>query len=155
MLNYNILNYKPNIQIGDEYGIDLLYKSLKYSLDDYNLSGQFIYVNEYYVARPDLISLAIYGNDCYGDIICKLNDISNPFELNEGTILFLPSLEIINDIINKENITNTERIKDTNNISTSHKIGAQKEKNERRSPSQQIVGDENFIIDKSLGVVFY
>lgn len=154
MLNYNILNYKPTIKINNETGIDLLYKSLKNNLDD-NLSGEFIYVNEYYVARPDLISLAIYGDDIYGDIICKLNGISNPFELNEGTVLFLPSFENLNNIINKTNISSTERIQETNNISSSFKIGAQKEKNERRSPSQQIVGDQNYIIDKSLGIVFY
>ena len=155
MLNYTLLNYKPLIEINNENGIDLLHKSLIKNLDENNLSGEYLYVNEYYIARPDLISLAIYGDDSYGDIICKINGISNPFELNEGTILFLPSIETILNIIDKTNIYNTERIKETNNISSSLKIGAQKEKNERRSPSQQIIGDQNYILDKSLGIVFY
>ena len=156
MLNYNILLYKPKIKINDEIGLDLLYKSLLKNLDENNLSGSFLYVNEYYIARPDLISLAVYGDDKYGDILCKLNGISNPFELNEGNILFIPSIETISNIIdNKNNIQYSERITDTENISTGNKIGAQKEKNEKRSPSQQIIGDQNYVIDKSLGIVFY
>lgn len=156
MLNYNILIYKPKIKINNEIGLDLLYKSLTKNLDENTLSGSFLYVNEYYIARPDLISLAVYGDDKYGDILCKLNGISNPFELNEGNILFIPSIETISNIINnKTNIQNTERIDNDENISSSNKVGAQKEKNEKRSPSQQIVGDQNYIIDKSLGIVFY
>ena len=31
----------------------------------------------------------------------------------------------------------------------------QKKKNERRSPSEQVIGDKNYIIDRSLGLVFY
>lgn len=155
MLDYNILKNKPSIQIDSENGIDLLYKTLNF-VDDGNYRGQFIQVNEYYVARPDLISLAIYGDDKYGDVICKLNGISNPFELNDQMILFIPTLEYINYILDKKakNKT-TNKIEDTNPIAINRKIGAQKQKNEKRSPSQQLVGDTNYIIDKSLGVVFY
>ena len=39
-------------------------------------------VTEEYVARPDLISYDAYGDEMYTDVICKLNGISNPFELN-------------------------------------------------------------------------
>jgi len=155
MLDYNLLKNKPSININGEDGIDLLYKTLNY-VDDRSSRGHFIQVNQYYVARPDLISLACYGEDKYGDIICKLNGISNPFELNENMVLFVPTMEYINFILDRkaQNKT-TNKIEDTNLISHSNKIGAQKEKNEKRSPSQQLVGDTNYIIDKSLGVVFY
>ena len=156
MLDYNILKYKLSILINDETGIDLLYKSLKYNIDEIELEGKYIYVNEYYIARPDLISLAVYGDDKYADIICKINNISNPFELNEGHILFIPSYEYIENMINTTDINKTDsRIENDEEISLSNKIGAQKEKNEKRSPAQQLVGDQNFIIDKSLGIVFY
>ena len=156
MLDYNILKYKPTILINNESGIDLLYKSLKYNIEEIELEGKYIYVNEYYIARPDLISLAVYGDDKYGDIICKINNISNPFELNEGDILFIPSYEYIENIINTENIEDdNSRIDNDEKISLSNKIGDQKEKNEKRSPADQLVGDQNYIIDKSLGVVFY
>ena len=155
MLDYSILRNKPSISIDNENGIDLLYKTLNYE-DDRNSRGHFIQVNQYYIARPDLISLACYGDDKYGDIICKLNGISNPFELNENTILFIPTIEYIGFILDKtgQNKT-TNKIEDNNLITRSNQIGAQKQKNEKRSPSQQLVGDTNYIIDKSLGVVFY
>jgi len=155
MLDYNLLNNKPSIEIDNENGIDLLYKTLNY-VDDGSYRGHFIQVNEYYVARPDLISLACYGEDKYGDIICKLNGISNPFELNENMIIFIPTMEYINYIIDRKGRNKTtEKIEDDNLIAHNNIIGAQKQKNEKRSPSQQLVGDTNYIIDKSLGVVFY
>lgn len=152
MLNYNILENKPSIDIKGERGIDLLSKSIDNSR---GLSGSFLEVNEYYIARPDLISLAVYGDDQYADIICKLNGISNPFELNEGQILFIPSTSILTSIINKPNLIETKRVEIKDQIANSNKIGDQKAKNERRTPGQQIVGDKNYIIDKSLGMVFY
>ena len=91
MLNYDILHNKPTIDINGEEGLDLLTKSLNFV--DGTQQGNFLQVNEYYVARPDLISLAVYGDDRYADIICKLNGISNPFELNEKMVLFIPTLE--------------------------------------------------------------
>ena len=155
MLNYDILNNKPTISINDENGIDLLYKTIDYN-DDGEEKGQFLQVNEYYIARPDLISLACYGDDKYADILCKLNGISNPFELNEGMVLFIPTFEYMNHIIDRKGRNKKiEKIEDKDTISVNQKLGAQKEKNEKRSPSQQIVGDSNYIIDKSLGVVFY
>lgn len=155
MLDYTLLKNKPSIDINNENGIDLLYKTLNY-VDDGSYRGHFIHVNKYYVARPDLISLACYGEDKYGDIICKLNGISNPFELNENMILFIPTMEYINFIIDRTSHNKiTEKIEDNNLIANSNRIGAQKQKNEKRSPSQQLVGDTNYIIDKSLGVVFY
>lgn len=155
MLDYDILKNKPSIEIDNESVKDLLYKTLNF-VDDGTYRGKFIQVNEYYIARPDLISLAMYGEDKYADIICKLNGISNPFELNEKTVLFIPTLEYINFILDRTSSQKTtNKIEDTNSIAINRKIGAQKQKNEKRSPSQQLVGDTNYIIDKSLGVVFY
>lgn len=153
MLDYDILENKPTIDINGEEGLDLLTKSLNFV--DGTQQGNFLQVNEYYVARPDLISLAVYGDDKYADIICKLNGISNPFELNENDVLFIPTIEYMNFIINKERGKKTNKIIDEDTISSNLKVGAQKEKNEKRSPSEQVIGDTNYIVDKSLGVVFY
>ena len=154
MLNYDILENKPSIDIKGEQGIDLLSKSIDNSR---GLSGSFLEVNEYYIARPDLISLACYGTDKYGDIICKVNGISNPFELNQGMVLFIPTYESINNILDvKVNSSiKTQKLEDANEIAIILKEGNQKSKNEKRTPANQIVGDKNFIIDKSLGLVFY
>lgn len=155
MLDYKILKNKPKIEIDNESTIDLLSKSIDL---EKSMTGQFVEVNEYYVARPDLISLAIYGDDKYADIICKVNGISNPFELNEGQLIFLPTYETISNLIITEN--NNKKTSKINldsevKISTDNRVGAQKRKDERRTPSQQLIGDKNYIIDKSLGVVFY
>jgi len=47
-------------------------------------------VSEYEVARLDLISLKYYSTDSMVDIICKANNISNPFAVAPGTILLIP-----------------------------------------------------------------
>lgn len=153
MLDYLLVDKKPMIKINGEVGKDFLYKSIDL---EKNYSGGFIEVNEYYIARPDLISLAVYGDDKYGDIICKINGISNPFELNEGMVIFIPTYESINNIVDmKANYYKTQLLDDIDEISKTKKEGNQKMKNEKRSPANQLVGDKNYIIDKSLGLVFY
>lgn len=99
MLDYNILSQKPNITVvkNGEY---VTYKDLLSQTYNGNFiqGGRIVYVEKYYTARPDLISLAVYGDDKYGDIICKINGISNPFELNEGMYLYTPDLGIVSKL---------------------------------------------------------
>jgi hypothetical protein len=91
MLNYPTLSHKQNITIykdGEKYDmIDLLSKTYN---GDAKLYGNYFVVTKEYIARPDLISFASYGSDAYADLICKVNGISNPFELNEDMIIFVP-----------------------------------------------------------------
>jgi len=153
MLDYKLINYKPTITKDNETYIDLLSKTY-----DEGMVGSFspIVVNKYYVARPDLISLAVYGDDKYGDIICKVNGISNPFELNEDMLLLLPNVEFLSSCVLK-NQKKSDLIEDpkTDRIYKNNETNLQKKKNELRSPNQQVIGDSNYIIDKSLGIVFY
>ena len=74
MLDYRLINSKPLITINDVSYKDLLAKTFN---DNRGYYPQVIIVNEYYVARPDLISLAMYGDDKYADVICKINGILN------------------------------------------------------------------------------
>lgn len=100
-----------------------------------------------YIARPDLISYDAYGDVMYTDVLCKLNGISNPFELNEGMKLIIPSPEdIINFIIRPENSEN-----ELNN--TDKPIAKQKQS--KRKANEAVVGDSRFKIDASTGVVIY
>ena len=154
MLDYLILQKKPKYDLDGTEAKNLLFKTL--ISDENNYSGQFLKVNEYYIARPDLISLAMYGDDSYGDIICKINGISNPFELNKDMVLFIPNIESIYNILNNDFMENkSEIISNTDNISVYTKKGAQKQKNEPRTNTEQIIGDSRYIIDKSLGMVLY
>ena len=118
--------------------------------------GRPVVVNEHYVARPDLISLALYGDDKYADIICKLNGISNPFEINEDDVIIAPNIEYFNECLykGKEDPGLIEDPK-KETIQKIDKYNKQKRKDENRSPNEQTIGESNFVIDKSLGLVFY
>jgi len=154
MLDYMTLDKKPTIKIGGETAKDLLQKT--FNIDRIS-NAKILVVEHDYIARPDLISLAVYGDDKYADIICKANGLSNPFELNEGMILVIPSFESLSHSIEKYDPKDEKKklADDKDSISSLTKIGDQKAKNEKRSPAEQIVGDSNYIIDRSLGVIFY
>ena len=154
MLNYKILDTKPryNIDSEEEY-IDLLANN--YKIPKTNFGGNTVVVNQYYVARPDLISLAVYGDDKYADIICKLNGISNPFELNEDDMLYLPSIEFLDSCINLVRNPSSKVTEENNSINIKHNNDNRKKVNEKRTANELVVGEENYIIDKSLGLVFY
>lgn len=180
MLDYNILAQKPKITkyINNKpiTFIDLTNKT--YNNMFFSEGASAVYVDENYVARPDLISLAVYGDDKYADIICKVNGISNPFELNKGMILYIPGSSNLNQLFtgsNNENdlleefkhrkntISGVEKTlsklqrKNEDNTETIErkKKNLQKLKNERRSPADQTIEDKNYYIDKNLGVVIY
>jgi hypothetical protein len=40
--------------------------------------------------RPDLISIKFYGGPDFADLICKYNNINNPFTLEKGALLKIP-----------------------------------------------------------------
>ncbi len=153
MLDYRTLTFKPlMMQDGKETFMDLLAPVYK---TDYSPQGRVIIVNQYYVSRPDLISLAVYGDDKYGDIICKLNGISNPFELNENDLLFVPAIDDINQLVSK-NDTASKLVDESDELSPiSNKVDLRKKYSEKRAPNELTIDKSNYIIDKSLGLVFY
>ena len=163
-MNYNILNIKPVTELPCNYDEeaegtgtvkckDLLASPLNATVEIKD-SMEAVVVNKYYVARPDLISLAVYGTDNYGDIICKFNGISNPFELNENMVLYVPSRSDIDNILSKSGEGACELLETDSSIKKKRSNYAKK-KTDARSPSMATVGDTNYIIDKSLGLVFY
>ena len=100
MLNYAIINDKPNVTIVKD-GESTLMKDLTVKSVDLSRMpmSQLVKINKHYIARPDLVSLAIYGTDIYGDILCKINGISNPFELNENMILICPEKQSLSTLL--------------------------------------------------------
>jgi len=154
MLDYKIIEYKQKITKDDVTYIDLLSKTFNKDLEP---NGHLLIVNKYYVARPDLISLALYGTDKYADAICKINGISNPFELNEDNIIIVPSAEYIEGYAKSFDSSGSELITNDDDDDEIMKIKntMQKRPNERRSSNEQLVGESNYIIDKSLGIILY
>lgn len=151
MLDYKILDYKTKVTRNGKTYYDLMSKSFNYKADK---EGGFIIVNKYYVARPDLISLAIYGDDKYADIICKVNGISNPFEMNEDDLIYLPSHEYIMEACKYRNDP-SDFVDDEKDTLKKKITSFQKKINQKRSPNEQLEGQHNFVIDKSLGLIFY
>ena len=151
MLDYNILKKKPILETnkGEAY-IDLAQKT--YSDKKY-VPGEVLIINKYYVARPDLVSLAVYGDDQYADIICKINGISNPFELNENDIIFIPAIDTINSLTTINNKP-SDLVDEEPNLYTK-KTDIRKKSSDKRSPNEMTLSDSNYIIDHSLGLIFY
>ena len=157
MLDYVILKNKPEFVIKDKDGTptyckDLLAKSFSGEcIEDLNVEP--LIVPKDYIARPDLISLAKYGDDKYADLICKLNGISNPFELNEDDLLDIPALSTVRyySSPNKE----ANELVDNNSTISKSKSSKQKKLDQKRSPNEQTIGDKNYVIDRTIGLIFY
>lgn len=149
MLSYTTLNFKSQLK-SDYLGEDI------YNLLDrtFVVPQTYVYnvfeVTQDYIARPDLISYDAYGDTMYADVICKLNGISNPFELNVGMKLILPAPDSIDDF--------TVRPNDTESILTNGLVGDGsiiKQKNSKRKANEAIVGDSRFKIDKGSKIIIY
>jgi hypothetical protein len=67
--------------------------------------------------RIDLISYAAYGTDAYADIIMKYNGISNPFTIDAEDILYIPTLDTVENDLSKPKSVNDA----ANNIRNYHK----------------------------------
>jgi hypothetical protein len=111
---------------------------------------EILEVTERYVARPDILSRDVYGDALYSDLICKLNGISNPFELNVGMILVIPSPDCIMEFMKTPTIEEC----DGNAANNTNKPIA-KQKNQKRKANESVIGDSRFKIDKTRGVVIY
>lgn len=123
--------------------LDLTYR-MPYSFD-FNI---FKVNEEKYIARPDIISLDAYGDAMFADVICKLNGISNPFELNMGMTLIIPSPNDITNFIQQAPVIEREGY-------ANKEVPKPKHKSEKRQANQAIVGDKRFKIDASKGIVIY
>lgn len=149
MLDYSILNLKTEIK--SDYLKENIYNMLDYTfVIPYGYSYNIFEVTREYIARPDLISYDAYGDSMYGDVICKLNGISNPFELNEGMKLVIPTPDDVIGFIVEPSIKD----KDENwGPSTGHTVT--KTKKSKRQANEAIIGDARFKIDKANGVIIY
>lgn len=148
MLNYSILDLKTPIH--SDYLNDLVYNMLDYTFQiPQNYSYNIFEVTSDYIARPDLISYNAYGDSSYADVICKLNGISNPFELNAGMKIILPTPDDIQNFIIEPSIKDKDENWGPNVVSKS------KTKTSKRQANEAIVGDTRFKIDKANRIIIY
>lgn len=146
-MNYFTLANKSTIK--SEYLKEEIYNFLDTTFvmpDEFDF--EIVRVTEDYIARPDLISIAAYGDSDFTDIICKINGISNPFELNEGDILVIPSYDYISYFNNIPSAEDRE-------ASIENNTPKSKTKTEKRKANESIIGDKRFHIDPSRRVIVY
>lgn len=154
-LNYHTLALKPtfNASGNKEASLDLCATTWS-DIEPFVIKP--IIIDEYYVARPDLVSLAVYGSDEYADLICKWNGISNPFELNLGMIICIPPVDYLYKAIYNHDKAVSDLIVDDNVTIQKPRNNFQRKKSDARSASASIVGDKPaYVIDKTLGLVIY
>ena len=109
---------------------------------------QVIEVTKDYIGRMDLISKQIYGTSSYSDILCKINGISNPFELNESDRLIIPALDNIADFIYNETSAESDNEADPDKPKAKAKV-------DKRKPNEAIIGDKRYKVDKTNKVIIY
>lgn len=149
MLNYSILNLKKEIHS------DYLAEDIWNMLDNtFTIPDEYSYnifkVSKEYIARPDLISLDAYGDTMYTDVICKLNGLSNPFELNEGMKLIVPTPDYVSKFIIEPGVKDKD-----DNWGPNMSGKTTKTKVSKRQANEAIMGDTRFKIDRSKGVIIY
>jgi hypothetical protein len=146
MLRHTVLNNKKEI-----FSNWLQEKVINLTDSTFQIPASYEYeileITERYIARPDLLSKDVYGDSIYSDLLCKLNGISNPFELNKGMILVIPSPDNIQSFMKEPAADEL----DTNG----NDKPIIKQKNEKRKANEAILGDSRFKIDKTRGVVIY
>lgn len=86
------------LEIQDENGnniIEIISKSYN-NLDKFRPIG-FHTVQDWEECRPDLVSKSLYGSQEFIEILLKTNQISNPFSIESGDILFkYDNVEVMN-----------------------------------------------------------
>ena len=148
-----ILNQKSDIYseyLGEPI-VNLLDKSFRIPQE---YPATLYYVEEEYTARPDLLSLDLYGDERYADILCKLNGISNPYEMYEGQYMLIPSFASLE----KFYIQPSEAWKEPDEKeepANEPVMPVLKKKTDKRKPNEAIVGDKRFNIDPISKIVIY
>ena len=79
---------------GEEY-LDLSAPSFRYDVQFGVKAIHYVLPDQ--AGRVDLISELYYGSTEYVDAICVVNNIFNPFSLNEGTVLVIPNIVNVED----------------------------------------------------------
>jgi hypothetical protein len=144
MLNNSVLRFKNEVHsdVLDEDIIELLSKNFVMPEE---FTYQLVKVTESMVARPDLISYSIYSDDSYGDLLCKLNGIQNPFEMNIDDILICPAPSDLWKFYVEDKFTDSDN----------RNVPKPKKKKEKRRPMEATQDDVRYTVDSGRHIVIY
>ena len=109
-MNIESLTLKNRLTIektGEQY-FDLSAPSFQYKRE---LGAKAIhYVTIDQAGRIDKISEQYFGTGAYVDAICIINNIFNPFTVEEGDVLAIPRLDDINLVYKRQSVQDQSRV---------------------------------------------
>ena len=134
-------------------GIELV--DLSDSIFNSNLKAvtcSFYKVTKEMQMRPDLLSIASFGEDTYAEMIIKYSEICNPFAIEEDDVIAVPSLNsIYNEVKDVILSNNTEDESTYNLVKNYHKyIDKSKVPSNMGSQTSPVQGNKNATQNKSI-----
>lgn len=105
--------------------------------------------------RVDLVSNAAYGSSEYAEMVLKYSDIPNPFAIEEGDLVIMPSLQTVYNDVATDVLENNNIVNNTDLVKKYHKyIDPDKAPNtigsETNTTSMNKNGAENAGVNDSL-----
>lgn len=134
-------------------GIELV--DLSDSIFNSNLKAvtcSFYKVTKEMQMRPDLLSIASFGEDTYAEMIIKYSEICNPFAIEEDDVIAVPSLNsVYNEVKDVILSNNTEDESTYNLVKNYHKyIDKSKVPSNMGSQTSPVQGNKNATQNKSI-----
>ena len=134
-------------------GIELV--DLSDSIFNSNLKAvtcSFYKVTKEMQMRPDLLSIASFGEDTYAEMIIKYSEICNPFAIEEDDVIAVPSLNsIYNEVKDVILSNNTEDESTYNLVKNYHKyIDKSKVPSNMGSQTSPVQGNKNATQNKNI-----
>ena len=134
-------------------GIELV--DLSDSIFNSNLKAvtcSFYKVTKEMQMRPDLLSIASFGEDTYAEMIIKYSEICNPFAIEEDDVIAVPSLNsVYNEVKDVILSNNTEDEGTYNLVKNYHKyIDKSKVPSNMGSQTSPVQGNKNATQNKSI-----
>ena len=134
-------------------GIELV--DLSDSIFNSNLKAvtcSFYKVTKEMQMRPDLLSIASFGEDTYAEMIIKYSEICNPFAIEEDDVIAVPSLNsVYNEVKDVILSNNTEDESTYNLVKNYHKyIDKSKVPSNMGSQTSPVQGNKNATQNKNI-----
>ena len=134
-------------------GIELV--DLSDSIFNSNLKAvtcSFYKVTKEMQMRPDLLSIASFGEDTYAEMIVKYSEICNPFAIEEDDVIAVPSLNSIYNEVKDVILSNNTEDEDTYNlVKNYHKyIDKSKVPSNMGSQTSPVQGNKNATQNKNI-----
>ena len=158
MISYHLQNKKDST--------NLLETTFVWPGEDF--SANIIQVTSEFIGRPDLLSKEVYGSEEYAGIICKVNGISNPIELNKDMLIALPAPDILDKFVVQESLDdvywgtdekksrNSDTTGNSNKGTKNYQLPTPKTSTDKnRRPNEALATDKRFNIDKISKRVVY